>query len=64
MKTGSTGSPFILDVKDDIINPESFILISLLDLCLEVEIKTEGIWRKGRVPDWIHEGQGHPQCHA
>ena len=64
MKKGSTGSQFILDVMDDIFNPESFILISLLDLCLEVEIKTEGTLRKGRVPDWRHEGQGHPQCHA
>ena len=53
------------DIKDDLGRPqgrypERFVVISLLDVCQEWEVKKGGTWRTLRVPDWRHGGQGHP----
>ena len=45
----------ILDVKDDLF----FVLISLLEVSQEWEVKKVGTWRTLRVPDQRHGGQGH-----
>ena len=55
----------ILDVMDDHIlapgrYPESFVLISLLEVCQEGGVKKGGTWRMLRVPDRRLGGQGHP----
>ena len=55
----------IPDVMDDLILPqgrytESFMLISLLEVCQEWGVKKGGTWRTLRVPDQRHGGQGHP----
>ena len=54
----------ILDVMDDHIlppgrYPESFVLISLLEVCQEGGVKKGGTWRTLRVPDGRLGGQGH-----
>ena len=54
----------ILGIMNDIVlplgvYPENFVLISLLEVCQEWGVKKGGIWRKLRVPDWRHGGQGH-----
>ena len=55
----------IPDVKDDLILPkgkysESFVLISLLEVCQEWGVKKGGSWWTFGVTDWILGGQGHP----
>ena len=55
----------ILDFMDDILLPkgiylESFVLISLLEVCQEMGFKPEGTWRTLRVPDRRRGGQGIP----
>ena len=39
--------------------PENFVLISQLEVCQEEGVKKGGTWRRLRVPDWRHGGQGH-----
>ena len=58
----------ILDVMDILGRPqgsypESFVLISLLDVCQEWGVLHGGTWRMLRVPDRRLRGQGHP-CHG
>ena len=55
----------ILDIVDDLILPqeiytESFVLISLLEVCQEFGVLHGGNWRTLRVPDRRLGGQGHP----
>ena len=40
--------------------PESFILISLLEVCQEGDVLHEGTWRMLRVPDSRLRGQAQP----
>ena len=40
--------------------PESFMLISLLEVCQEGGVKKRGTWRTLRVPDRRLGGEGHP----
>ena len=40
--------------------PESFVFISLLEVCQELGIKKGDTWRTLRVPDGRHGGYGHP----
>ena len=54
----------IPDVMDDLIltkgrYTESFMLISLLEVCQELGVKKGGTWRTLRVPDQRHGGHGH-----
>ena len=63
--TGDLQDMVILDVLDDLIlpqgrYPESFVLISLLEVCQEGGVLYEGTWRMLRVPDWRLGGHGHP----
>ena len=60
-------NPHVIDVNvmDDVIlhsgrYPESFMLISLLEVCQEWGVKKGGTWRILRVSDRRHGGQGHP----
>ena len=58
----------IHDIMDDLVRPqgrypESFLLISLLEVCQEWGVKKGGTWRTLRVPDRRLGGQGHPWCH-
>ena len=39
--------------------PESFVLISLLEVCQEWGVKKGGTWRTLGVPDQRHGGHGH-----
>ena len=39
--------------------PESFMLVSLLEVCQEWGLKKVGTWRMLRVPDWRLGGLGH-----
>ena len=53
----------VLDVMDDLIlpqgkYPESFMLISLLEVCQEWGVKKGGTWRTLRVPDHRFGGHG------
>ena len=55
----------ILDVMDDLIltqgiYPESFVLISLLEVCQEWGVLHGGTWRTLRVPDRRLGGHVHP----
>ena len=57
----------IPDVMDDLIlpqgrYPESFMLISLLEVCQEWGVLHGGTWRTLRVPDWTHGGLVIPLC--
>ena len=59
----------ILDVMDDLVRPqvrypESFMLISLLEVCQEWGVLHGGTWRTLRVPDRRIEGQDNPWCHG
>ena len=40
------------------------MLISLLEVCQEGEVKKGGTWRTLRFPDRRHGGQGHPWQHG
>ena len=40
--------------------PESFLLISVLEVFQEQGVKKGGTWRMSRVPDRRHGGQGQP----
>ena len=55
----------ILEIIDDLgrpqgRDPESFMLISLLEVCQEWGVKKGGTWRTLRVPYQRLGGQGHP----
>ena len=55
----------VLDVMDDFVlpkgsYPESFVLISLLEVCQEWGVLHGGTWMRLRVPDRRHGRQGHP----
>ena len=55
----------ILDVMDDLVlpqgrYPESFVSLSLLEVCQEGGVQKGGTWRTLRVPDEKLGGQGHP----
>ena len=59
----------ILGVMDDLIlsqgrYPESFVLISLLEVCQEWGVLHGGTWKILRVPDQRLGGQCHPHCHG
>ena len=43
---------------------ESFVFISLLEVCQEWESFLGGTWRTLRVPDLRHRWQGHPWYHG
>ena len=67
--TGDMVDRFILDVMDDLLwpkerYPESFVFISLFEVCQEWGVLDGGTSRTLMVPDRIHEGQGHPWCHG
>ena len=67
--TGDLEDIVILDVMDDLIlphgrHPESFILISLLELFQEWGALHGGIWRTLRVPDQRLGQHGHLWCHG
>ena len=66
--TGDLEDRVILDVMDDFVlpkgkYPESFVLISLLEVCQEGGVLPGGTWRTLRVPDRRLGGQGHSLCH-
>ena len=53
------------DVMNDVLlpqgrYPENFVLISQSEVCQEGGVKKGGTWRKLKVPDQRHGGQGHP----
>ena len=55
----------ILDVMEHVFlpkgrYPESFVLISLSEVCQEGRVEKGGTWRTLRVPDQGHGRQGHP----
>jgi hypothetical protein len=61
---GDLEDSVIIDVMDDHNlapgrYPESFVLISLLEVCQEWGVKKGGTWRTLRVPDGRLGGQGH-----
>ena len=65
--TGDLEDMVILDVMDDLIlpqgrYPESFVLISLLEVCQEWGVLHGGTWRTLRVPERRLGGRGHPWC--
>ena len=58
----------IPDVMDDLVSPperypESFVLISLFEVCQEWGVKKGCTWRTLRVPDWRNGGHGHSLRH-
>ena len=59
----------ILNVMDDLVwcegrYPESFMLISLLEVCTEWGVNKGGTWRTLRFPDRRYGGHGHSWCHG
>ena len=59
----------IIDVMDALVwpqgrYPESFWLLSLLEVCQEWGVLNECTWRTLRVPDRRLGGQGHPWLHG
>ena len=65
--TGYLEDMVILDVMNDLILPqgwytESFVLISLLEVCQDWGAKKKWPWWTLRVPDWILGGYGHSWC--
>ena len=67
--TGDLEDIVILDVMDDLIlpqgrYPESFVFISLFEVCQEWGVLHGGTWSTLRVPDRRHGGQRHSWCHG
>ena len=67
--TGNLKERVILDVMDELVQPqgrypESFMLISLLEVCQEWGVLHGGTWRTLRVPERRLGGHGHPWCHG
>ena len=53
----------IHEVMNEVFYPESFVFISLEEVCQEWGVKKGGNWRMLRVPYRRRGGHGHSLCH-
>ena len=68
-RTGDLEDRVLLDIMDVLGKlqesyPESFVMISLLEVCQEGGVLYVGTWRLLRVPNRRLWGQEHPWCHG